>query len=1217
MDHTLETDTAAFTEQQLAASTAAIVRSSLFAPAYYSEAANLPRDSDLHTAIADYLTRGEREGLCPHCLFDPRFVRRQFEELGTPLVNGSALLTYLAHPDAPVDPHPVFDHTRYVREKRGITHLEDYVCRVRGGAMPPSPHIVFDREFYRGRYPRVEDALMNYLWHGWKGGRQPHPLFDINFFLRSLSVRGIQHGAGDPLTLYCIDRSTWSVGTHPLFDLRQFLDALSRAGLSPSSRYPPLADMLLGDAEISSHPLFDPAFYRGQARNRGIEVAEHPLLHYARGDRNGQLDPHPLFCEWFYRDRYPDVAGGEGSALEHFVNFGQAEGRDPNPLFSQKYYRSANAMVARGEIKALEHYIASAGTLLEPHPLFDAATYVARNPECLRSDETPLGHYSRTWAEHGLRFPPWGTSLFPRRQTPHDRHAPDVILVSHELTRSGAPAILLSIVKDLVARRGLRTLVLAVRGGDLLEDFCEWSAVVDLTLARMADVNDATFMASLRASFGEHWRPRLVIVNSAGVDQAAITFGGNLPTITLVHELASAYPEARFRSIYSNSDLVIYPAEFVRNEAHVLYSLPVEKTAVLPQGLLDPEFGSGDAQQARAALLEEIEAEPNAFIVLGCGTTDMRKGIDTFVHVARASLRAAANESGGRPLHFVWIGGGHTPAQTSIHSALWYARQDIDRSGFAERVHFLGPRRSTETYFLACDAFLMTSRMDPFPCVIHEAMACAKPIIAFADSGGAAEALRNGAGIVVDYGDVVAMTEQLMRLRHEPDLAHTYGASARDVVRSRYVFSDYVDRMLALAQDRLAVAFPKPVPCNATRRQRGRVIFTCGDSEPQGSWRLFEFLVAALIERGFDAQLLFTGTTSALALSNRSPSVPLGLLATSFGKSGTYKQRWDALARVIGVSDPIVLVHNVDPIASALAPVPSSGMGILGIVSEASQEQLEQAARLGRYWQRAVTHSESLAARVLDVAPFLRDRLVVIPPPIHRYPAPARRDPDGPLRIIVSGSHPRRDSSMTFLVPLVRGLQAARVPFVVTAVNSEGEAQLLKTNACAEVSERSVRIVESTSSQELSELLPANDVLLLLSEGSCGIDLLEAMCAGLAVVMVAKDADADKPLRDGIQGFRVPMANVQTCVERLGRLAADRGLLEQMRCAAHDAGRSAPDFQQVCDAYATLVAGMLDALHSRSYTKPPPLYVDPVFGALSLPPMFHLEPGEMGFSKKP
>ena len=77
--------------------------------------------------------------------------------------------------------------------------------------------------------------------------------------------------------------------------------------------------------------------------------------------------------------------------------------------------------------------------------------------------------------------PPWGT-CFERRRADAGFAAPyDVVVVSHELTLTGAPLILMRIVEQLSRQFGLRVLTLAAKGGPLREAFAEWSDVVDLS----------------------------------------------------------------------------------------------------------------------------------------------------------------------------------------------------------------------------------------------------------------------------------------------------------------------------------------------------------------------------------------------------------------------------------------------------------------------------------------------------------------------------------------------------------------------------------------------------------------------------------------------------------------------------------------------------------------------------------------------------------------
>ncbi len=148
------------------------------------------------------------------------------------------------------------------------------------------------------------------------------------------------------------------------------------------------------------------------------------------------------------------------------------------------------------------------------------------------------------------------------------------------------------------------------------------------------------------------------LVNTACVPEIgkALAVSG-LPLITLVHELASSFSYADFKTIYDSSLKVVYPAAFVRTEAHREFPLQIAKTAILPQGLLKPEFGSKPDGRMRASLLEEIGAPPGAFIVLGCGTLDLRKGIDVFVKVASAAIKSRRRDGAVRAFAFrlAWI----------------------------------------------------------------------------------------------------------------------------------------------------------------------------------------------------------------------------------------------------------------------------------------------------------------------------------------------------------------------------------------------------------------------------------------------------------------------------------------------------------------------------------------------------------------------------------
>jgi glycosyltransferase involved in cell wall biosynthesis len=295
--------------------------------------------------------------------------------------------------------------------------------------------------------------------------------------------------------------------------------------------------------------------------------------------------------------------------------------------------------------------------------------------------------------------------------------------------------------------------------------------------------------------------PELAICNSADGWRLvrALREVGLPHLISLVHERVIHYPPDVWRSIHQNSNRVIFPAHAVKTATTAVFP-DFEDAYVVPQGLLKPEFGRGDRNAARIEVRKKLGLSPDTTVILGCGTQDLRKGIDLFVQLA-ARVRAQAK----RDVHFVWLGAEQRGSYFSLMDL------DISLLNLSSTVSLLGEVTDPEPYFLAADAFALTSRDDPFPCVIHEAMACALPIVAFDGSGGAKEAISGGCGIVVPYLDIEAMVRSLISVVEDPLRHAAVGESAQLRVRSVYRFSDYAERI----RDICEVAMGKRAPTEA------------------------------------------------------------------------------------------------------------------------------------------------------------------------------------------------------------------------------------------------------------------------------------------------------------------------------------------------------------------------------------------------------------------
>ncbi len=371
---------------------------------------------------------------------------------------------------------------------------------------------------------------------------------------------------------------------------------------------------------------------------------------------------------------------------------------------------------------------------------------------------------------------------------------PRILFVSHEATRTGAPKIILNILRHFHEKTNANLQTILHSGGFLAEEFGHYSEVDCLNVPREPGEELSRRIRKLCTRHRDN-PPVMAICNS--MESRFIAYELHqlgIPITFLVHELPSSYEDNDYHQIYDCSERIIFPVDTVREAAHARVPVPCGKDYVVAQGLLDAEFGKSiEGQAARKQIRHELGLPDDAWIVLGCGTLDLRKGIDHFCGVARTML---AQNKLNRPVHFVWVGEG----DRWTHSPYHYVMLDVEKTGGYGHVHFIGERDDVQPWFVGADTFILTSRVDPFPCVIHEAMAAGLPVVTFDNSGGAAASVSDGAGIVTPYGDYQAMTDMIHMLAMQPALTESIRATARHKVHVRYRFDLYANKLIQMAE---------------------------------------------------------------------------------------------------------------------------------------------------------------------------------------------------------------------------------------------------------------------------------------------------------------------------------------------------------------------------------------------------------------------------------
>ncbi len=144
-----------------------------------------------------------------------------------------------------------------------------------------------------------------------------------------------------------------------------------------------------------------------------------------------------------------------------------------------------------------------------------------------------------------------------------------------------------------------------------------------------------------------------------------------------------------------------------------------------------------------------LSVQPMSAWVAACGDVYERKGPDLFIEIAR---RVAAVQPEAR---FFWLGE-FRPDGFSESSI----RDSIRSAGLDHHIIFAGGVRNPSYLLSHMRCVLLTSRDEPMPKILMEALAIGKEVIAF-DVGGVRELL-GGLGTLIPAGDVDAFAEALI-----------------------------------------------------------------------------------------------------------------------------------------------------------------------------------------------------------------------------------------------------------------------------------------------------------------------------------------------------------------------------------------------------------------------------------------------------------------------
>ena len=385
-----------------------------------------------------------------------------------------------------------------------------------------------------------------------------------------------------------------------------------------------------------------------------------------------------------------------------------------------------------------------------------------------------------------------------------------IIIVGHDASNTGAPRTALALQRTIQLGKRHQCLVVLLGGGPLVKDYkSSGDTFVMENGISSENVGDVFKYTNKKC---------IVVTNTvviAEIGRVAKEYGH--VHIALVHEHATTgyWHKDLFRHAL-NADFCIFPGSRMVSAA-ISYSEVMRhgSISIMPQGLYRDDFPSVDYQESYSSVRTELGLPKDSQVVLGCGTIERRKGVDRFIEIARAFEEKYDSRVNGKYVCFVWIGG-LPPNEDSDRK--WAIRliDNLKVNGLSN-VYFPGSCICSDRYFAAADLFFLPSRFDPFPGVVLEAMACAKPIICFKGSTDVDAAFDDGMGgfsLDTDYNLVVT---EMHKVLSDRNMQERMGEWNRRKVHSRHLFKHYANEIVSLAES-LISDFSPPVSAGSSTR---------------------------------------------------------------------------------------------------------------------------------------------------------------------------------------------------------------------------------------------------------------------------------------------------------------------------------------------------------------------------------------------------------------
>lgn len=356
-----------------------------------------------------------------------------------------------------------------------------------------------------------------------------------------------------------------------------------------------------------------------------------------------------------------------------------------------------------------------------------------------------------------------------------------ILFISHDASRTGAPILLLNLVKLVLDYQQFQVNFLLKNGGILETEFKEMAPTYQLYKNKVSKIERFTRKIFKTKSLLDNkeflaqydFIISNTITNGDVLEKIRLNYSGKI--ISYIHELEIASKtyttSIGIEKVIKNSDTFWVPSLLVKDFLCQNFNLSDSHIVEIPYYIESKKKSISDSNQS-----------DNTFIVGGCGTIDWRKGPDLFLQVARNLFLQRPDAA----VVFQWKGANEGMDLTRLE-------YQIKKANLEGKVLFETASSNLDLFFERIDLFLLTSREDPYPLVILEAAQFAKPSICFDEVCGSKDFIINsGGGDVVPFLDISTLVDVILSFYDNPMKVKEKGENAKNKLMSTHSEKEYV-----------------------------------------------------------------------------------------------------------------------------------------------------------------------------------------------------------------------------------------------------------------------------------------------------------------------------------------------------------------------------------------------------------------------------------------